>query len=504
MFRDMTQTTASKARRKKKLVPLDEPTSSPESVSTFTSTSTELTTYTSPSPPPEVLKIQVGELETYAVNFWVTAMLGTATRHMAGVGQASLMPMLGPGSSMDSTASYALKAVSLAAYSRFGGDQKEVVLAAQEMYGLALKSLLASITSPTERLKNSTLLSVNMMVAADSLLATDEAPHRQWSAHINALASLLALRGHEGLQDWVVAKLYLTVRSFLVEGSETPVPPDNFFRLPEEQYTLQLRTYVNSPAYALLRTTVEIPILREETLAYLNSTTSPSKHSQISTIMEKLAEVDARVVAWSTSLPEEFEYVVVHPSSKSRQNGLHYECKGLHLYETARVNRMWNGWRCARIFLNALMLQCQTRITDPLDQDTTPDMPFVDTLQSLADDICSSVPIFLRPKDEAHRYRAVDNATEDTSDLIVASGNAWFVMWPLYVAQGILTLPYLQRKWIRACLVRIADMFRLRQAMHLVELADKEPGRPLFIPKWDEALIENVFEASFSYGYGGR
>ena len=51
-------------------------------------------------------------------------------------------------------------------------------------------------------------------------------------------------------------------------------------------------------------------------------------------------------------------------------------------------------------------------------------------------------------------------------------------------------------------MIAIAEKYQIRRLMGLVETADKDETRPLFMESWDDDLMENVWENSFLYGSG--
>lgn len=74
---------------------------------------------------------------------------------------------------------------------------------------------------------------------------------------------------------------------------------------------------------------------------------------------------------------------------------------------------------------------------------------------------------------------------------LAKSLGAYYLMWPLFVAQAAITIPTYQRRWLKGRLMYISQKFGLKQAAVLASSDERlgQIGRPLF----SEARRENQF-----------
>ena len=346
---------------------------------------------------------------------------------------------------------------------------------ALEMYGQAVVALHHAMKDPVLRMKNEVLMAVMLMTAVESLLAWTKAPALQWHTHIFACVSLLKMRGNQVLDDPVASRIFGVIRHFVLQGSnDRGEPLDPFF----SQTVSESVKLADSPEVRLSPITKNLFDLRRRTLLALEV----GDRGTLAVRLSELQWMDEALLGWAATLPDSYQYEST--DSPVNLDDLEFNLRE-HRYQDTYSQRIWNSYRIARIFANVLQYRCLIAMSDGNVGEC------LQKLQLMADEICSSVPHEMRGQAGSPTLKVGDQAV-----------TAFYLLWPLLIARGILTLPESQRDWSRRRMVAIAEKYQIRRAMSLVQAADEDPRRPLFMDTWGDEIIENVWENSFLYGSG--
>ncbi|ETN42369.1 uncharacterized protein HMPREF1541_01523 [Cyphellophora europaea CBS 101466] len=480
-------------------------------------------------------------IENRALTFFLTAMIVEPVSAGRTVGHLDILPRLYLQSLSTSALAKVTTAVSVAAFGVVGSDTTLVRRRAFLAYGEAVTSLWKALRDETERGRNETLLACVLMVVVESLLANGAAPTEQWSNHVRGASELLRQRGWDVvLKDSVLMRLFTVVRGFIghtASGAledeffdrELPVPPG----------------YIMSPETRLGRLTLRIADLRDRGFATL--ILPDNTHGAVDALIAECHSMEAALLDWEASLPGNYQYRLVSKGSllqhsprsskansptKSNDNSpfsrdptnptMELLPSTLHAYADSHLQRLWNSYRIARIFVNVLLHRAaQLLLTDP-DRSTTsharhspPPGPapapalLASTarprLLSLAIAILSSIPPFILeplPSVPLPRNGNFSRASEIAL--------AYHCLFPLYIARGVVLLEAAERERIREVMRRIVESYGVRGGVELMELGDGEGEgggggggeRPLWGGPWGRDWVESVWEWNFLYGCG--
>ena len=203
-------------------------------------------------------------------------------------------------------------------------------------------------------------------------------------------------------------------------------------------------------------------------------------------------------------------------------------------YRDSWASIIWAMWRNSRIFVAAIVVRACLWLTNQAI-DATEGIERVSSypeffaarhvLQAMVDDTCASVPLRIHHiengdsnlegvelihKDFEQTTTATDEVIfpppcDDYLDTAQPTGfdilrrplGGYHLMWPLFVASGVITVSRHQRSWIRGRLVYIGARFGVQQADALGTLHERlgESGRPVFAqgaPKRQSSLNGGV------------
>ena len=414
-------------------------------------------------------------IETTALQFYLEGTIVEPSAEGRYLGHLEMLPKLYLKAPVDSALAKVTNATCLAAFSNFGPENSPIMQKALVAYCSAVATLHQAMKSPELRMKNETLMAVMLMQALECLLSWYKAPKEQWAFHHIGAVTLLKQRGNPVLEDPLASRIFMVVRHFFKQGcDDRGVPLDPFFA----QTVGTAMKVPDCPEVRLSPIAKGLPTLRIKTLLALEL----GDRGAIGVRLSELRWMDEALVTWSDMMPDIDRY----QSTESPVNldDLEFNLQE-HQYRDNWSHRLWNNYRTQRIFANALAYRCLVA----LGEDTT---DCVLNMQVLADEICSSLPAEMR---ETH----IGGEPFIPSPQAII---AFFLLWPLFVARGILTLSQSQRDWIRRRMVAIAERYQIRRSMSLVKASDLDERTPLFLERWDDDAIENAWEISFQYGCG--
>ena len=299
--------------------------------------------------------------------------------------------------------------------------------------------------------------------------------------HVSGAMQLILARGAAIFDDPVGRRLFLVVRNFLLEGVQNNrrhLHP--FFNRPNVEV---VKTGPEARLGALTATLYHLRPRVLEALAYSGA---------VKGLLGECWELDHELEQWTKDMPEEYQYTLMDIDK--------------HVYRDGHNHRLWNQYRSCRIFANVLAYRClQQELAGTASSiHESPDVTrCLQYLHLMADEISASLPDELRGETGSPKYSTPKTTTQKVAGPFVqGSLTAWYLVWPLYLARGILSLPEAQRDWFRSRLLIIADKYRFRQAQYLVQLSDADPMTPLYLDSWDDDRIENAWEKYLEYGCG--
>lgn len=445
-------------------------------------------------------------VETRALEFFLTAQLLEPMSRGRVVGHLTFLPPLFSNSLSTSALSKVTTAAAVASFDLVGSESAVVKSSAYSSYGDAVRSLAIAMSSPDERVRNETLLACVLMVVVESMLAKDSSPHEQWSAHVMGASNLLRQRGRDAVsKDPIARRLWAVVRGFMMQNSTIKLCEDELFAtdLPTDGSEHQGPP---PPEVRLGMLSIGTVKLTDQSLHILTyqSHVSASLH----TLIESCQGLDVALCAWASNLPLSYHYSSIlrsrdsscpHINLKSGEHTPHFAPYDTtlvdeHHYPDPHLQRIWNSYRLGRIFLNAMIYRAAVSLAALEHYESDLAARTAQTLQSLADEVLSSIPeTVLDPKKTLSR-----NAVSAAGEIALA----YYCLWPLYVTRGIVILPAATKAEIIAKMKRIVDKYGIRNGKILLDIGFKDEQRPLWGTPWKDGWVESNWSWAFLYGCG--
>lgn len=208
-----------------------------------------------------------------------------------------------------------------------------------------------------------------------------------------------------------------------------------------------------------------LPNIRRYAQDILTQSPSPNKDNEIIGLMKMAEEVDQQLEHWYLTLPDNWGHRTVRMQLEEPVDLYNApEWQGpVHVYDDLFLANIVNDYRVSRVFCQSIILGVAAALSDPGSRASVAPMLQRATYiaQSMADDVCSSVPFHLEvPLQERTR-----NSGQDTHAAEATGG--YFLCWPLFVIGGVECVPERQREWIRGRLYRIGQGFGLNMTQML-------------------------------------
>lgn len=365
-------------------------------------------------------------------------------------------------------------------------------------------------------------MTVLLFCMAESLLITKPNDTSCPSiSHIDGAVSLLKLRGTELLESEMSARLFLAVRThMMIERMQQGKALDDYFYSPITGWQHQVAPALQNPANRLTQYTLLVPALRSRATSLLQQSKTQWNIYAVSMLLHEVRSIDIILSTWPASIPDSWQYTAISHASWGPTSSLptDYQCEiypgSLDSYYDIWIASVWNSYRVSRLFLNAIIVRCVTWLANvphnPADEDAEC-FDAVTTIQSMANDICASVPFFLgyEPRSlppDLELETLADSPEPACTALRPAQPSSicgYFLLWPLFVCRSARSIPLSQRNFLRSRMGAIAERVGIAQAKMLVEVGDKDEKRPLFSEKWDAGLFERTWEHANLYASSG-
>lgn len=232
-----------------------------------------------------------------------------------------------------------------------------------------------------------------------------------------------------------------------------PRPINEFLAATSEVVPL---SYVPTCADRLVMLAMDVPSLRYRELSLLGEHDAVIKQDEARKLLEDAKRCEKAVAAWSHDLPTDFMYIRRPLTSRNKSRAQNSYPNNMDIYRDATCASTWNTWRNTRIRLLQIIMKCAT-ILAPVGSHT-PSQEYttaLNTVQTLVDDICSSIPFHL-----GHHEKGV--SSPGFSDYPHPPGQAkwpenfpatgavggWLMMPQLAFASRVDATPNSQRQWM--------------------------------------------------------
>lgn len=210
---------------------------------------------------------------------------------------------------------------------------------------------------------------------------------------------------------------------------------------------------------------MRIPKLQSLTNSLLSQPSCAVDVSGAFDLIRAAVDLDGELAHWARKVPMEWSYTTalrMKYSCDPQLSSSGFIPNQAHRYPDFYTARVWNLYRVSRLIIQSIMF----RISSCMDlhlrdhyQDRTDKINRI-----MVEDVCASVP-FLLGYDFSEPKRSIgslhnQNLWPQTSmSKVRSSGHTgkFSLIWPLYIACSVPSIPETQRRWMRAQLRWIAE-----------------------------------------------
>ncbi|KAL9106340.1 MAG: hypothetical protein Q9227_008609 [Pyrenula ochraceoflavens] len=384
-----------------------------------------------------------------------------------------------PSLSSDPHLPASVEAVSLAFFSFHHSNPRALRIANERYATVALPLLNAALSaSPESAASDSTLLSVLLLDLFEKITKslpsasscslspspsgsesarTDADP---WTSHVNGAVALLKLRGNQGasrFHDYASVRLAVRLSTNLLItclASNAPVPT----ALIKLRRDLEPFLDTTDPKWRLSGLALKFCLLREA----MHTTSGPSAVE----LVERAHDLDEEFVALAESMPAKFRPRRMNLDEHSERvlEG-HFE-----IHEDHHITQVWNVLRAQRIMLMDMISTYKSFITSSQPSNGTVARSGTTslTINTLAREICASIPQYLLPSLKEPSSR---NICPPEKKML----QRYTLLYPLYVAGSYTSSSLPIRGWVLRQMRFMSDGLEIRNAGKIAQILDAAP-----------------------------
>lgn len=340
------------------------------------------------------------------------------------------------------------------AFLSYQTNSDSVLMHARERYVSALRTTSKALQSPDIVASDSTGFATLLLDLFDKITYQDPHKDANWGGHVAGALALVNLRGLDHFQDFSSLRFLtrLTTNSIICSvSSRTPVSD---VVKPIRDFTAKrLLANVKDPKWLLTDLMIEYANLQ---------CNDPTDTASAVERIERIAELDAKIRRLISDVPPSWQYQTII---------INDDCERVYqrfynTYPDAHAAQTWNVVRMVRVFLNESLIKCCSLLEGNSDPPSSLIESAITNNQTLAHEICASVPQYLLPQGKEKK---------------LGQGNGIYALiFPLYVAAWSHASPEPLRQWVLKQLRFMADEFCVRNA---AVVADRvEEGS--VVPPW--------------------
>ena len=416
-------------------------------------------------------------------------LISTPRHVVGGQGPLLALPQIYMNAKADSPIFSMTSAVSLLFFSRFHKSSVHRDLA-EKSFGEAISRLRRAIGDPVAVRQDDTLMTMTLCGTWEAFRANIQSL-ATWGEHSRGRFAVAQLRGKE-MQTNRTSQLLLRaiLHDAIISKINQRLPVELPFEIDEEpEYSL---TGMQPPGHALSWIGVKIGDLRVRAWMLRAPTMTFELAQKIMALIQDAKTVDQDLIAWQKGLPESwgFEERRYADCADEKLMESEYWPGPVYSYYDFTTASSWSIWRAFRLYVNVIIFNCLERLVPPSECSRCKEYQrIVAILQEIVDDICYTLPFQQGLEDPLCQYaesvsplavamKAPGEQSNSTSSSTVFVQNtpeahrkmtehfsAFNVYLPLFVAQGVPTVPERQRRWIKARYLDQGERSRLNQVV---------------------------------------
>ena len=236
-----------------------------------------------------------------------------------------------------------------------------------------------------------------------------------------------------------------------------------------EGFTEMLLLYENVED-RLLSKAMRIPALQALANSLLAQPSRAVDFSILSKLIEDAETLDCELAGWARCIPPTWSYTTVirmSSSAPSKVSSSNFVPSQIHRYPDFYAARVWNLYRVYRLIIQSIVFRTSALVQLDPKHHGPEDLRREKINRTMVDDICASVPFLLGyDLSELKSSSSHDAPQSQDEDFLwpqssMKTGTSkrtgrFSLIWPLYVACSVSSVPEIQRAWIRAQLKWIA------------------------------------------------
>lgn len=354
---------------------------------------------------------------------------------------------------------------------------------ARHQYVSALHYVHEALTSPLLVTQDTTLIAILLLDLYEKMMDRRPLVSTSWASHVRGALNLIEMRGNQQFQDPTSLRMLVGLSTKLVIScvvSRTAVPSE----LISLRTKLEASVKSVNPKWQLTSLMISFAALRAEI-----------QKGELSdgTVVRRATALDDKLLELSETMPRDWKYKTLFNYSKSERIYGSF----IHKYRDHHVAQTWNVLRISRIILNEIILEHIHTEDDSSKAATNLDCPAlpgcrssaIATINSLAAEICASVPQFVETL-HAHLQAAFSglptvrtefansdqhlsdrfNLGQDHLDLAILLMQCYTLLFPLYMAARSRYTPNALKSWVMHELHFMASEFGIRNAHTVAQL----------------------------------
>ncbi|MCJ1400211.1 hypothetical protein MMC11_003415 [Xylographa trunciseda] len=346
-----------------------------------------------------------------------------------------------------------------------------------------------SVADPVEAKRDTTIVSVLLLGLFEAVACTEE-NLPTWGQHIDGAIALIKYRGDDLFKTPLGARIFYWVRAQMVENQITRCQPIQKLDGIAGGWKGPIESLEGGAMSVLVVLSMQIPTLRATAKELLQRRPmNMDTASEVVDLMHEAQRVDRETAAWTFKIPDEWKYTTVGMIQDMENPATAQFYPGpMHGYHDLWGANIWNNYRSNRIFCHMIILNCLERLIPSWERVyTTEYQSTITTLQTLVNDVCSSVPFHLGFPDSVYQVTGsglpnngqtlamddlelpVHRPDLRTRSKNVVSMGGFFLTWQLFVAFNVVAIPEAQRIWLNNRLRYIGDVCGINQAAILAD-----------------------------------
>ncbi|RAH43037.1 uncharacterized protein BO95DRAFT_502539 [Aspergillus brunneoviolaceus CBS 621.78] len=347
---------------------------------------------------------------------------------------------------------------------------------ARKEHIIALRATNSALRDPTTATSDSTLGAVLLLGLYELITSRPTEMDSGWRDHAQGAAKLIELRGEEQLSSPVGLELFTVVRfqnvissvffrlGSRVHNSPTIAALSQVARSKRNEHTRPIETLYN-----MLIELNDIAIEVDE--AHLQSDLEKQQ-----SLIERSLTLDARLLAWTTSLSPAWSYQVIDDPRSHLPKSTYppiYDNR-YHLYHGVSIATMWNNYRQTRIVLNEMIRMMALRRWRLQNLPQYQQIIYQSTgiIEHMAGEICDSIPFYFLSGE-------------------VGFGSIYRALWPLFIAGRCAAAGSPAKQWATQILDLIGNITGIQQAIGMAELLKQE--KPASVIPGGDLVTESIF-----------